>query len=79
MLIFIGFVILFLILLFILGKSFNKKKIIQSYSVQNFLQGEDKDEEDFKKESMIEKVNEFFEGNKEDSHSESDGDDFGDE
>ncbi|HZH61088.1 MAG TPA: hypothetical protein VEY70_16295 [Metabacillus sp.] len=79
MLIFIGFAILFLILLFILGKSFNKKKIIQSYSVQNFMQLENNDEENSKKESMVEKVNEFFEEHKEDSHNESDGDDVGDE
>jgi|GEM_PF-4459802 len=79
MLIFIGFAILFLILLFILGKSFNKKKMIQSYSVQNFMQVENKDEEDSKKESIIEKVNDFFDEHKDESHSESDGDDVGDE
>ncbi|WP_175639490.1 hypothetical protein [Metabacillus schmidteae] len=76
----ISIVIIFIILLIILGKSFNKKKIVQSYSVQSFLQGSNHDDEDiYKEESMFEKVNHFFESNKESSDSGDDGDDSCDE
>lgn len=72
-------IIIFIILLIILGKSFNKKKIVQSYSVQSFLQGSHHDEDIYKEESMFEKINHFFESNKESSDSGDDGDDSCDE